>query len=54
MLYDWDPLGICLSAKEPITVCYWYGAWRREAGAPGGDGEWRLQHGGVRPTVTMQ
>jgi len=29
MLYDWDPLGICLSAKKLVVVRYWYGAWRR-------------------------
>jgi len=33
MLYDWDPLGIYLSAKEPVTVRYWYGAWQRERAA---------------------
>jgi len=20
---DWDPLGICLSAKKPVALCYW-------------------------------
>ena len=33
MLYDWDPLRICLSAKKPIALRYWYGAWRRERAA---------------------
>jgi len=29
VLYDWDPMGICLSAKKPVTVRNWYGAWQR-------------------------
>jgi len=33
VLYDWDPLGICLSTKKPITLYYWYGAWRRKRAA---------------------
>jgi len=29
VLYDWDPLGIRLSAKKLVALRYWYGAWRR-------------------------
>jgi len=30
---DWDPFGICLSAKKPVALHYWYGTWRRERAA---------------------
>jgi len=58
VLYDWDPLGICLSAKKPIALRYWYGAWRREQAARRTEHKsvvvaivdaWRLAVGRVSP-----
>jgi len=29
----WNSFGICLSAKKPVALCYWYSAWRCERAA---------------------